>query len=138
EAAVILACANPQTQCPEGDVILASQQDVDAFAINYPFCTEISGNLIIGNEMDETNITDLSALGNITSIGGSLSIFSTQVTSIEELGSLTSIGGDLQIWENWQLVSLFDHELTSFDGYLDIRNAGFLESLSGFANTTTL
>src|SRR5690606_17596935 len=52
--------------------------------------------------------------------------------------SLMSIEEDLQIWDNWELTSLFDHNLASFDGYLDVRNAAMLESLSGFANTTIL
>src|SRR5690606_14947012 len=56
--------------CPVGDVTLASQTQVNNFLINYPNCTEIQGNLHIqGN-----NITNLSALGNITGITGHLTI----------------------------------------------------------------
>src|SRR5690606_9350997 len=139
ESALSLACGSPIViGCPDGDIVLTSQAEVDAFATDYPYCTEITGSLTIGYEMDSTDITDLSALSNITSVGGSLGIFNTQLTSLEGLSSLMSIEEDLQIWDNWELTSLFDHELVSFDGYLDIWSASMLESLSGFTNTTIL
>src|SRR5690606_26111693 len=59
-------------QCPPGDVSLTSQTEVDAFATNYPNCTEISGGLYISG----STITDLSPLNNLTSVGGFLRIYS--------------------------------------------------------------
>src|SRR5690606_21607117 len=57
-------------QCPTGDVNLFSQAYVNNFATNYPNCTEVSGELTIQG----ANITDLTPLSNIQSIGGYLFI----------------------------------------------------------------
>src|SRR5690606_5393100 len=55
-------------QCPAGNVTLTSQAEIDDFATDYPNCTEVSGNLIIQGD----NITDLTPLSNLTSVGGHL------------------------------------------------------------------
>ena len=39
--------------CPNDDVVLTSQTEVNDFVANYPSCTEISGNLIILLIVDE-------------------------------------------------------------------------------------
>src|SRR5690606_39104921 len=58
------------SQCPAGDVVLNSQAQVDAFAINYPNCTEITGYLyIVGS-----TVVHLDGLSNLTSVGGFLNI----------------------------------------------------------------
>src|SRR5690606_2426626 len=83
-------------QCPSGNIGFYSQAEIDAFAINYPNCTEISGDLDINN----SNITNLNGLSNLTSVGGSLYINSTNLTNLDGLSNLTSIEGDLAISYN--------------------------------------
>src|SRR5690606_1045431 len=84
-------------QCPTGYLSFYSQADIDAFAINYPNCTEISGGLyIFGND-----ITDLSPFSNLTSIGGYLGIYNnSNLTNLDGLSNLTSVGGYLSFSDN--------------------------------------
>lgn len=78
-------------QCPPGDVILSSQAEVDAFVADYPNCTEIAGNMLIGSLTDNTDIIDISGLSPLTAIEGSLSIDSNvSLTSLTGLDQLTS------------------------------------------------
>src|SRR5690606_28616504 len=90
-------------QCPPGDVILNSQTEVDDFATNHPNCSEISGGLYIsGND-----ITDLSPLSNLTSVGGNLYISSnSSLLNLNGLNNLTSVGGNLYIDSNSNLTNL--------------------------------
>jgi hypothetical protein len=85
------ACYGLNAQCPPGDVTLSSQAQVDDFVATYPNCTEIPGNMVIG-EFVSTDITNISGLSNLTSIGGSLQIQSNPgLTSLTGLDNLTSI-----------------------------------------------
>src|SRR5690606_2538851 len=123
-------------QCPAGDVILGSQTEVDDFATNHPNCTEISGDLYIyGND-----ITDLSPLSNLTSVGGNLYIFSnSSLLNLDGLNNLTSVGGLLDISFNSNLTNLNGlSNLTSVGGYLNIYDNLSLTNLDGLSNLTSL
>ena len=52
-------------QCPEGDIYLTTQEQIDSFAISFPGCITITSTLYIGNS---SSIFSLSPLQNITSI----------------------------------------------------------------------
>src|SRR5690606_16612386 len=108
-------------QCPPGDVSLTSQTEVDAFATNYPNCTEVSGNLTIQG----ANITDLTPLSNLTSVGGFLRIYSnSNLTNLDGLSNLTSVEGFLQILYNSSLTNLDGlSNLTSVEGFLRIETS---------------
>ncbi|WP_425421532.1 T9SS type A sorting domain-containing protein [Phaeodactylibacter xiamenensis] len=153
-------------QCPPGDVILSSQAEVDAFVADYPNCTEIAGNMGIGSlsSIDPTNITDLSGLSSLISIGGFLSIGNNEVltslTGLEQLNSiggflyisnndaltsltgleqLNSIGGDLRILRNAGITSLTGLEqLASIGGFLEIRVNAVLTSLTGLEQLASI
>jgi len=43
----LLTTGNAFAQCPEEDIILSTQEQIDDFASDYPGCTELSGNLKI-------------------------------------------------------------------------------------------
>src|SRR5690606_9592043 len=125
-----------KAQCPPGDVILTSQTEVDDFATNHPNCTEISGDLYIyGND-----ITDLSPLSNLTSVGGNLNIFSnSSLLNLDGLNNLTSVGGLLDISFNSNLTNLNGlSNLTSVGGYLNIYDNLSLTNLDGLSNLTSL
>src|SRR5690606_38208403 len=133
ESAVTTACTTSQEpQCPTGDVMLYSQAAVDAFAVNYPNCTEITGNLYI-SDIGGSDITDLSPLSNIQSIGGFLNIYNNpQLTNLDGLSNLTQIGGYLDIYYNSQLTNLDGlSNLTQIGGYLYILDNAVLENLDG-------
>lgn len=139
--ALLLVCGKAQAQCPEGnqwgEVYLTTQAEVDAFAVNYPNCTEITGYLSIGEYENPTNITDLTPLSNLTSIE-SVGIYSTQVTSLSGLNNVTHIG-DILIMENHQLTSLSGLEnLTTISNDFSIYENQQLTSLTVFSNLTSL
>ncbi len=93
-------------QCPtEQYITFETQQEIDDFAVNYPNCTEIQGNVsIVGDYYD---IVSLQALSNITIINGDLFISGTEanpfggepllLSSLAGLENLTTIGGDLRL-----------------------------------------
>uniref|UniRef100_UPI0040492C95 hypothetical protein n=1 Tax=Flavobacterium sp. TaxID=239 RepID=UPI0040492C95 len=145
--------------CPQGNININSQADLNQFAINYPFCTTIHGNLFI----QFGNITDLSPLQNITTITGRLLIRLTSLTNLNGLNNLTYIGGDCSIITNPLLINLqglesleyvnghFDLEynaglnnidalvnLEQVGGYFRVRGSGLLTSISGFNALTAI
>lgn len=87
---ILTACEAQQTTCPQDDVYLSSQADVNQFATNYPNCTTISGNLFIS----DAGITSLAPLSGITTIGGNLDIRDTSLTNLSGLHNVTSLGGN--------------------------------------------
>ncbi|MFA7446596.1 MAG: T9SS type A sorting domain-containing protein, partial [Flavobacteriaceae bacterium] len=104
-------------QCPTGYLSFYSQAEVNAFATNYPNCTEISGDLYISG----STITDLSPLSNLTSIGGYLWIYNnSNLTNLDGLSNLTSVGADLVI--------LFNSSLTDISGLQNIDPASILST----------
>lgn len=142
--ALLLVCGKAQAQCPEGnqwgDVYLTTQAEVDAFAVNYPNCTEFAGWLIIG-DVDlsgiPVNITDLTPLSNITSVEG-FAVYSTQVTSLSGLNNLTNAEW-VHIMENHQLTSLSGLEnLASISDGFAIYDNYQLTSLTTFNNLTSI
>jgi hypothetical protein len=55
--------------CLPNGIYFTSQSQIDAFPADYPGCTQILGEVVIG-----INITHLDSLSKIESIGGVLSI----------------------------------------------------------------
>jgi hypothetical protein len=49
-------------QCPPGPITLLTQADVDNFTANYPGCTELNNQLVIGPSSDIVNLNGLSAI----------------------------------------------------------------------------
>ena len=91
------------TICPPGDVTFNTQELIDNFHIYYPSCTEIGGSVYISGN----NITNLSGLSGLTSIGGDLSITSNPLlSSLSGLDNVTSIDGSISIYSNDALTSL--------------------------------
>jgi len=81
-------------------------------------------------------LTDLSALGGLSSIGGELIISDNySLTSLVGLDEVSSVGGFLEISYNSTLTDLSSLEnLTSINGYLEIRRNDSLTGLSGLEN----
>ncbi len=145
--------------CLPNGLFVDSQEELDNFQTNYPNCTQIEGFVTINGD----DITDLSSLSNITSIGEHLIITScelltnlsgldnltyvggfvniiddTSLVSIEALSSLTQVDGNLAIWET----SLENFEglnsLTNLGGSLTIRENNKLTTLEGLEGLTTI
>lgn len=94
--------------CPEF-LNLNTQTQVDQFAIDYPNCTAIAGDVYIG-----TAVTNLNALSNITEIGGYLIIIAPTLTSLNGLESLKSVGQQLSL----------SSPLTNADGLSALESVG--------------
>lgn len=144
EAAVIVACT--PAQCPEGDVRLRTQSDVDQFLATYPNCTEIEGLLRIGGDPGVlSDVTDVSPLHNITNIGGTLFIQYNGVLQNLDGLNISTVGGNLYIGggdesiTNLQLQNLNGlSSLTSLGGYLSISNNTSLIHVNGLSNLTSI
>ena len=97
--------AKAQSCLPDG-ITFDRQGQVDSFAMNYPECTEIEGNLEIG-----FRIENLSGLSQVTYIGGNLSSLNNrELRNFTGLDNLTAIGGDLRIVNASELVSFTGFE----------------------------
>jgi len=90
--------------CLPNGIVFSTQSQIDNFQTNYPNCTEIQGDVEIISVSDITNLTGLNVL---TSIGGSLDIhYNSVLKSLAGLDNLTNIGGYLNIEYNDSLESL--------------------------------
>lgn len=129
---------NAQSCLPQG-ITFSNQAQIDNFQTNYSNCTQIEGDVFIGNYYG-CNITNLNGLSVLTSIGGYLHIQYTNVlTSLTGLDNLTSIGGYLHIESSWALLNLTGLDnLTSIGGSLYIQDCGVLTSLAGLGNLASI
>jgi hypothetical protein len=130
--------------CLPGGITFTTQAQIDNFQTNYPGCTEIEGNVTIGDPNGINDITNLNGLNILTSIGGRLSIgiINTlaiqNLTSLSGLENLTSIGGSLVIF-SLPLTNLSGLEgLTSIGDSLYIAFNNSLSSLTGLNNLITV
>jgi hypothetical protein len=104
---------------PFGAYYFYSQSDIDNFSQAFPDCTELEGDVIISGN----NITSLSGLSQVTSIGGSVTIGTHDVgnpslASLTGLENLTSIGGNL--WIREQLFTDQPDRAGGFDYYREL------------------
>ncbi|MBD2703561.1 hypothetical protein IC229_23155 [Spirosoma sp. BT702] len=102
-------------QCPTGDVVLATQAQVDAFGLQYPNCSTLE-NLLIGNEdiTLESDITSLRSLSSLQTITGNLDIIDVdQLLHLTGLNNLTSVIGTFGIGSNSALIDFSGMEKLS-------------------------
>lgn len=104
-ALMCLCCERVSAQCPTGNIILDSQQDINDFVAQYPNCTELEGNVYISSSA----VNDLSPLAQITSMDKGLYIRDTHVTDLTGLNNLTSVSR-LYIGGNDSLTNLIGLE----------------------------
>jgi len=132
--AVVQAACNPDP-CPQGDVTLTTQAEVDTFIAQYPNCTEIDGNLIISG----ITTNNLTGLNNITTVNGFLSISGTNITNGNIFNNLTSVSGMINIQNNPVLSDLSGfNALVSTPNTIQINNNQSLTQVSGFNALTTV
>ena len=128
-----------QSCLPEG-ITFTTQAQIDSFAISYPGCTIIEGDVKISGE----DISNLNGLNILTAIGGYLKIdgyyqLNPDLSNLTGLDNLTSVGGYLYIGFNSALTNLTGLEsLTSIGGYLWIGYNNSLTNLTGLNNLTTI
>lgn len=135
--AVLLFAYKAKAQCPQGQVNLNTQAQVNQFLVNFPNCTELTGNLYIGGNQT-SDITDLSPLNNLIRVGGWIAIYHTSLTHINGLGGLTSVGADIDFRNNSLLTNIDGFGSLTTIGGLDVRNHSVLTSIDGFNNLTDI
>jgi len=92
---VFISILGHSQSCLPNGFTFTTQEQIDNFQIENPFCNQIEGHVTIGNYPDGTTITNLDGLNNITQIDGGLSIyFNLNLSSLIGLSNLTHIGGD--------------------------------------------
>ncbi len=135
-------------QCP-ASLTIYEQADVVSFVTDYPNCHALPGDLIItdtirdadGNVTNSTtDITDLSALSILTSIGGSLSITGCPLLpSLTGLDNVTSVGADFYLYNNdhTSFTSLAGlGSLTHVTNRVTVRLMDNLETFAGMGTLT--
>ena len=122
--------------CPQGNVVLTTQEEVDFFVAEYPTCTTILGNLTIGTESRTSDISNLDGLENITNVTGFVKILNTSLINLEGLNALAAIGGDLIISGNVELQNIQSLSALTEIGFsqIIIKNNDSLTSLLGLNN----
>lgn len=127
---IATACA--PVVCPQGDLVFSTQQQINNFAINYPTCSDLPGNVTISGN----NITNLSGLAKLQRIGGNLVLNNNRaLIKLDGLKNLISIGGLLDISNNDALTSLSGLEkLAAVGGAIFIEENDALINLNGIQN----
>ena len=129
---LVITLANLQLSisqdCPTGNVVLSNQTQVNQFGEDYPNCTSLPANLLIAG----VDIVDLSPLGGLQSIGGSLEIYNcNRLKSLDPL-SISEINDSLTIEVNDSLVSISVLSEAKGLKYIHIDTNNALENITGF------
>ena len=127
------------SQCPDGDVILPSQEKVDEFVRDHGDCKNINGSLriIAGLTTGEvgglptTVISDISGLNFIENITGNL-LISVDIGDLNGFNNLKDVGGSIAITN-----CKFLKKINGFNSLTRVQNITIalnpeLESISGF------
>ncbi len=131
-------------QCPDADIILSSQAEVDAFVTDYPGCSDLDFRLTISG----SDIIDLNPLSGITSVHALFIIDNPQLVTLDGLQSLQNIDGFdennftyLTIWDNNNLESIVAlsnlTNLSDFEG-IHLKNNLNLISLQGLGGLSQM
>ncbi len=145
------ACSTPVCEvCPNGeDFTFRTQADLTNFKNSFSNCGNIKlGNVTIGQSYDGfpnpgttstyvTNITDISALENVSEVTGNLELmYNNKLTSLLSLSNLKKIKGSLRIHKNILLENLNGlHNVESINGELSLRFNAKLKNLNVFKAT---
>ncbi|MEM1127356.1 MAG: hypothetical protein AAGI71_11945, partial [Bacteroidota bacterium] len=130
----LIAAPGAQAQIFSGSLSLGSQADVEAFADSA--YTEVTGSLTI----EGADITDVSGLSTLTTVGGSLRVINNPVLStLDGLDNLTSVASFVDISVNASLQNIQGlQSLTTIGSILQIEDHPVLTSLSGLENLTSI
>jgi len=104
--------------CPTGDVVFNSQEDIDVYATTFPNCTTINGDLMILGSNSSDPIVNLFSLNNISTVNGLFRIENNNsLTSLSGLEQITSVSGEIIIEDNSNLnqclIELFCQDISS-------------------------
>jgi len=131
---VAVAAACGITLCSPGNVTLTTQAEVDQFAIDYPFCTQINGVLTI----DGDDIINLDGLNNIASVTAYMAIQNNALLeNVNGLENITTLGTSLSIINNPVLLHINGLTgLSSIGTEIQLDNNALLQNISGLSNVS--
>jgi hypothetical protein len=121
-------------QCPNTEIFLETQADIDNFAANYPNCSILNNNLWIGGVNND--ITNLNGLSSIT-IAQNIYIRFAQMSDFQGLNNLEQV---------LHLSSWFSNNIQSLSGLTSLRSmdrlhiffSGNITDLSGMDSIETI
>lgn len=120
-------------QClPFGNYYFRKQSEIDSFALNYPDCNCLEGNVNIRGYRD--SIFNLNGLAGVDTIAESLEFGIVGLPNLSGLQNLKRIGGQINIGSCHNLKSLYGVENLTYVGGIYIRNNDSLNSLEGLDN----
>jgi hypothetical protein len=127
------------SQCPTGDILLNTQEEIDDFSIDYPGCIDLPFGITIDDSLSNA-ITNLDGLAQIGSVGGFLSIINNAaLTNLNGLNNLIDIGDFLSIHTNAVLNDLSAlANVNNVGGYLAVGTNDALASLAGLQNISSV
>jgi len=99
---ILLCYSNGWTQCPQ-NITFNTQEEINNFAVLYPNCTVISGDLSIVAPLpaEDDVITNLTPLSQIAYVGGDVLISGNDsLNTLTGLENISLIGGTLQVQAN--------------------------------------
>ncbi len=125
-------------QCPTSNITLSSQEEINAFAVNYPGCNQFEVNITISG----TDITDFSGLSQIESNTGFFNIIDNpNLISFSGLGTIQLIGdfSGIFIQNNPILETLtpFTQGVEDISG-LALNNCPLIDNLQAFEALTNV
>lgn len=123
-------------QCPNYNISLQSQAEIDAFATTFPGCTEFD---IIHIDGSISDIFNLEGLSQIEIINGDFFIRETKIQNLNGLENLEFVGFRFNINNN-QFLQNFQgiNQLETVRSGLYIHSNSSLENFSGFDSLTSL
>ena len=132
---IVLLSKIASQPCNSPNVTLNNQVDVQSFLTQNGSCSEITGNLVIG-----ANVQHLDGLENIKKIGGYLSISNCEMlTNINGLQNLEEVGSWLRLQNNPQLKSLAGlNHLNKVNEFLYISGSPHVKSLDALLHLDTI
>lgn len=130
-----------QNCLPDG-IHFTRQSQIDSFSIQYPGCTEIGGDVCIGNcqSAEDSDITNLDGLLPLTSIKGKVTIsHNPLLTSLQGLQNLVVIEDDLLLSWN-DILSSFEglDQVKKMKGSFTLEWSTGIDSLTGFDMLDTI
>jgi Secretion system C-terminal sorting domain/Receptor L domain len=129
--------------CLPNGIVLSRQGQIDSFAINYPGCTVIQGDLCIGlctGQYQYSQFTNLNGLSQITEVQGDLNIsWNPRLAGLSGLDNLTSVGGSVRIGYNDSLPGFTAlANLVSISGDFDPSNLPMINNFAGLNNLLSI
>ena len=135
---------DPCESCLPDGITFTTQTQIDSFQINFPNCTEIEGEVILGTETGLNDFTNLNGLNAVTRINEGFTVaYTNSLVNFQGLENLKYIGGNFIINHPTMGGNPSNLALTNFNGLEGLDSiAGFfgihyntaLISLSGLDN----